>query len=150
VCVICSLDRLGHILSDVVGKSRPDISTVAKFFEKRISPTAMICTDSQSSYANFARAHGIQIRQIPSGKHKIGIYHIQHVNSYHSRLKGWMSRFKGVSTKYLNNYLSWFKWLTINKGVRELDKSHQIFSTAYSVAFKIKWSEFTPITLVVA
>jgi len=39
------------------------------------------------------------------------IYHIQNVNAYHSRLKRWMQRFNGVATKYLDNYLIWFRFL---------------------------------------
>jgi len=26
-----------------------------------------------------------------------------------------MMQFKGVSTKHLNNYLTWYKWLRLNK-----------------------------------
>lgn len=40
-----------------------------------------------------------------------GIYHIQNVNSYHSRLKDWIRGFQGVATKYLLNYLNWFEHL---------------------------------------
>lgn len=35
-----------------------------------------------------------------------GLYHIQNVNSYHSKLKRWIQRFNGVATKYLYNYLA--------------------------------------------
>ena len=38
-------------------------------------------------------------------------FHIQNVNDYHSRLKGWMGRFHGVATKYLPNYLGWRRCL---------------------------------------
>ena len=34
-------------------------------------------------------------------------FNIQRINSYHSQLRLFVSRFKGVSTKYLNNYLIW-------------------------------------------
>jgi hypothetical protein len=37
--------------------------------------------------------------------------HIQNVNGYHSRLKGWITRFKGVSTRWLPNYLGWRRML---------------------------------------
>lgn len=40
-----------------------------------------------------------------------GIYHIQNVNGYHARLSHWIDRFKGVATKYLDNYLIWFQFL---------------------------------------
>ena len=33
--------------------------------------------------------------------------HINNVNACHSRLKQWLSRFNGVATKNLPNYLSW-------------------------------------------
>lgn len=33
------------------------------------------------------------------------------INAYDSRLKGWMHRFHGVATKYLENYLGWRRML---------------------------------------
>lgn len=39
------------------------------------------------------------------------VLHFQHINSYHSRIKKWMDSFNGVATKYLANYMYWFKWL---------------------------------------
>jgi hypothetical protein len=36
-----------------------------------------------------------------------GVYHLQNVNAYDSRLKNWIRRFNGVATKYLENYLGW-------------------------------------------
>ena len=38
-------------------------------------------------------------------------FHVQNVNAYDSRLKGWMARFHGVATKYLPNYLGWRRCL---------------------------------------
>lgn len=40
------------------------------------------------------------------GKHKEGIYHIQHINAIHSKLKKWMDRFNVVATKYISNYIN--------------------------------------------
>lgn len=36
-----------------------------------------------------------------------GVYHVQNVNAYDSRLKEWMRRFHGVATHYLASYLGW-------------------------------------------
>ena len=60
---------------------------------------------------------------IKTGKHKEGIYPIQHVNSLHSNLKKWMSRFNGVASKYINNYMKWFKWLKIFETDRDSIKT---------------------------
>lgn len=38
-----------------------------------------------------------------------GVYHVQNVNAYTSRLKTWMRRFHGVATRYLDSYLGWFR-----------------------------------------
>ncbi|MCY7316689.1 MAG: IS1595 family transposase, partial [Rubrivivax sp.] len=45
------------------------------------------------------------------GERVRGAWHIQNVNAYHSRLKAWLRRFKGVATSYLPNYLGWFRAL---------------------------------------
>ena len=37
--------------------------------------------------------------------------HIQNVNAYISRLKRWMRRFNGFATRYLDNYLGWWRMI---------------------------------------
>lgn len=49
----------------------------------------------------------------------LNIYHIQHINSLHSNLKRWMSRFNGVATKYLSNYMKWHKWINTFSSEKE-------------------------------
>lgn len=45
------------------------------------------------------------------------IYHVQHVNSIDSRMKKWIeNRFMGVSTKYLQKYMNWFRFKEMLKG----------------------------------
>jgi hypothetical protein len=43
------------------------------------------------------------------------IYHIQNVHNFQARLKQWMRRFNGVSTKYLQHYMNWFALLEATK-----------------------------------
>lgn len=45
-----------------------------------------------------------------------GAWHVQNVNAYHSRLKGWVYKFRGVATCYLANYLGWFRALEREHG----------------------------------
>ena len=77
-------------------------------FEGKISKRAIICSDKARAFQVYARRRKIEHVQLQSGTaSKIDVYHIQNVNGYHSRLKQFIRRFKGVSTKYLNNYLVW-------------------------------------------
>jgi hypothetical protein len=38
-----------------------------------------------------------------------GAIHVQNVNAYHQRFRSWLSRFHGVASRYLPNYLGW-RW----------------------------------------
>ena len=68
-----------------------------------------------NAYIPFATSNDLKLIQLKTGKAKKGIYHIQHINSYHSTLKHFINGFRGVSTKYLNNYLIWNNFLNYSK-----------------------------------
>ncbi|WP_027107573.1 IS1595 family transposase [Lacticigenium naphthae] len=83
-----------------------------------IHPTALLCTDTATNYKKFAKIKGLQHETINARQKQLvkkGIYHVQNVNNFHNRLKTWIRRFQGVATKYLDNYLYWFRWLEIDK-----------------------------------
>ena len=76
----------------------------------------LLCSDSKSSYKSFALMFDFAHETINAGKeHARGIYHVQNVNAYGSRLKRWMVRFHGVSTKYLDSYLGWMRIMDTQK-----------------------------------
>lgn len=91
-----------------------DAAHVIAALRPLVDPEAILCSDSAGVYAAFARATGIAHRplNIQHGPRVIdGVFHIQNVNAYDSRLKGWMRRFHGVATQYLENYLGWRRML---------------------------------------
>jgi len=70
----------------------------------------ILCTDGAKSLAAVAKEMGITHRPVnlAAGQRVVaGVYHVQNVNAYDSRLKEWMRRFHGVATRYLGNYLGW-------------------------------------------
>jgi len=80
----------------------------------RLDRDAVLCTDGLSVYRSFAQEADIahQPLNLAQGiRVKDEAFHIQNVNAYDSRLKSWMARFHGVSTRYLPNYLGWFRML---------------------------------------
>lgn len=64
-----------------------------------------------TSYTSTKDVEHIIINESKKEYVKKGIYHLNNINNYHSRLKKWISRFNGVSTKYLQLYLVWFQFL---------------------------------------
>ncbi len=80
-------------------------------YDGRIENSSVMVTDKHNSYRRFTNSNGIRLVQIKGGKAKKGIYNIQHINSYHSRLKSFFRTFDGVSTKHLDNYLIWHNFV---------------------------------------
>ncbi len=64
-------------------------------------------TDGMPAYRKMSLLHGIAYQVVPAQpKQKTqGILHLNNINAYHSRLKGWMRRFRGVAPRYLSRYL---------------------------------------------
>ena len=70
-------------------------------------------TDASKAMAGAARRMDVehQALNLTAGCRVKGPWHIQNVNAYHGRLKGWMRRFNGVATLYLPSHLGWFRAL---------------------------------------
>jgi hypothetical protein len=70
----------------------------------------VLCSDAAAGYRKYATTRKIplQVMNATRGAKKYGLYHLNNVNAYHSRLKRWIRPFNGGSTKYLPNYLVWF------------------------------------------
>ena len=114
VCVVVARDRENHTLSDIATFGRPSADEIEKLLGDRLSKKSILLTDRHPSFGRFAKNKGLNYinLDLSRGRRTIkGIYHIQNVNSYHSRLKNWIARFKGVATKYLSNYLHWFEFI---------------------------------------
>jgi transposase-like protein len=119
VCVVVAIDRSNNVVSEVAGNGRISSKALDKVLGGHISKASSLCTDSTRNYKKFAKDKGLEHHAINAKK---GIYHVQHVNAYHSRLKIWMDRFQGVATKYLNHYLYWFRFL---ENVKKLSSSEK-------------------------
>ena len=84
----------------------------AHSFDKALDPLmardAVLVTAGRPCYITFARERDISHVKLVAlkGERVSDVFHIQNVNAYVSRLKGWMAPFRGVASKYLANYLS--------------------------------------------
>jgi hypothetical protein len=79
----------------------------------------ILCSDGSSTLAAAAKTLGVAHRPVNLSagiRVAAGVYHVQNVNAYDSRLKGWIHRFHGVSTRYLDSYLGWFRAIDRTRG----------------------------------
>ena len=116
--VLIARDRNGNMTDAVLANSYDGtISEVMlPLLDRR---DVLLCSDSKSSYKSFANMFDFAHETINAGKEYVskGIYHVQNVNAYGSRLKRWMVRFHGVSTNHLPTYLGWMRILDSQKGL---------------------------------
>jgi hypothetical protein len=88
-------------------------------------PLQLQCVDRHTSGAaalpgcaeSAARHEAVNVR---AGTRTRGTTHIQNVNSWHSRFKTWLVRFKGVASRYLVNYSGWQRLLDACCGTTNL------------------------------
>jgi transposase-like protein len=113
VAVIVTADRNAEIDMTVARLGRIRKVDIANAIGHKIDNETILCSDSHVSYKGFAIDNNIEHHAIRANLKqyvKQKVYHVQHVNSIDSRLKKWIEyQFCGVSTKYLQMYLNWFK-----------------------------------------
>jgi len=113
IAVIVTQDRKDQMDLTVATAGRLKKYDIDNAIGERLTIQTVLCTDSHVSYKGFAIDNQLEHHPLRSDlkeRVKHGVYHIQHVNSTHHRLKKWIdNRFWGVSTKYLQQYLNWFR-----------------------------------------
>lgn len=113
VAVIVTADRNDKIDMSVARMGRIKKIDIENAIGHKITEGTILCSDSHVSYKGFAKDNNIEHHTIRANLKqyvKQKVYHVQHVNSIDSRLKKWIEyQFCGVSTKYLQLYLNWFK-----------------------------------------
>jgi transposase-like protein len=116
VPVLVARDRAG-VTMDCVLKAM-DKATLSATLKPFVGKDVVLCTDGSRALAGAARELGIEHHAVnlSAGIRVDGAWHIQNVNAYHSRLKAWVYKFRGVATCYLANYLGWFRAIDRHSG----------------------------------
>lgn len=106
--VLICRDRTSQTADFILDKA--DAAHMSSALKPLIAPDSILCSDGSKALASTARTLGLSHRPVNLSKGIrciAGVYHVQNVNAYDSRLKEWMRRFHGVATDYLANYLGW-------------------------------------------
>lgn len=109
VPVLVARDRNQHTVDGML--ENESANELCRHLNGRISIEATVCADAHLAHEKLAEKLGFEFKELvtSAGQHVLeGVYHIQHVNAYHSGLKTWIGGvFHGVATRYLPHYLAW-------------------------------------------
>lgn len=111
VCVLVARDRSGQTLDFVTGRGPVTKAQLKRCLPAVLDNDVLLVSDSNAAYRYFAQEEHITHRAVNlrAGVRVDGAIHVQNVNAYHSRFRGWLRHFNGVATHYLPNYLGW-RW----------------------------------------
>ncbi|MBO4301201.1 MAG: IS1595 family transposase [Desulfovibrio sp.] len=116
-CVPCIVNLDGLSIGKISNLGKPNLKALSPMFKDRIEKGSIFVTDGLRSYHKIAHDNELTHIRIQKGKHTNGAFNIQTVNAYHSELKRLVQRiFKGVATKYLNNYVVYHNFVNFAKG----------------------------------
>ncbi len=109
VPVLVAADRSGVTVSVVL--PAVNVDTLRSAIEPVVDADIVLVTDGHRACPPCAAALGLrhEALNLSGGERVRDAFHIQTVNSRHSRLKDFLRRCRGVATRYLDNCLRWFQ-----------------------------------------
>lgn len=109
ITVLVARDRSGQTADFILQAN--DSRHASDSLRPLVAKDGIFCTEGDAIMRATARKLGIEHHavNVSIGIRVDGPWQVQNVNAYHARLKTWIRQFKGVSSKYLDSYLGWFR-----------------------------------------
>ena len=117
VCITVAVNGKGLSVAAPTNTAKPSSEEIKSFLGKHILEGSVLCTDSNRAYKKLVKEKNLDhvVFNVKKKEYTRGQYGVQRVNNYHNRLKQFLRRFNGVSSKYLSNYLVWNNFLNYAK-----------------------------------
>lgn len=159
ICVVSCIDENDNLLLQITGLGRCTTKMLENSLGKKLKNAKSIKADSASAYQEFCFNHNLNLYAVPSGFHSNGQINIAEINGVHSQLETWLTKFRGVSTRHLQEYLNWFTYIFIMKKRFNLNKlktesysnividnnyikSNEIFSINMPINLNVAYAEY--------
>lgn len=129
VCIPCGVNLNRKSIAKISNLGKPNLVALQKVLNGKIQKDSVFVIDSFRAYLRLSNDMELNHIRIPRNKHSNGCsFNIQTMNSYHSILKAMLIyTFKGVATKYLNNYLVYHNFVNFAKNTKQ-DKEEILFN----------------------
>jgi protease II len=117
VAVLVMTDREGNLLFKHIGENKVQNSQIKEELQRRVSEKNLICFKPNEKFQQAVKESPSKKVLVKSPTEKIlvrrktkglAIYSVNIVEKKITNFLVWMMRFRGVATKYLQNYLMWF------------------------------------------
>lgn len=109
VAVVTVVNDLGDCTAVLAGRGRPGPDAIRAGLAPADVSGSEVSTDRLAAYAGAIAEAGAAVHN-RYGSREAGEDELGMVNALHERLRGFLWRFRGVSTRRLQRYLWWFCW----------------------------------------
>ncbi len=110
ICVMSGVNDTDGSLLDLAGRGSLSARRALNALRDKVQEGSLVATDKAGAYPAALRELRVAAHvAYDSWDRSEGA--INRVNALHSALDHFMSRFRGVSTKHLKEYLEWFRWV---------------------------------------
>lgn len=114
MCVCVATDRANHVVARCVNRAKPSSEDLVEALASHIAGKSVLLCDGAASYNLLAEITDCQKVSLVGHEAYNKLYHLNTVNSLHSRFKEMMRKLRGVASKYLNRYAALFSILAMN------------------------------------
>jgi hypothetical protein len=114
MCVCVATDRDNHVIARCVNRAKPSSEDLVEALASHIAGESVLLCDGAASYNLLAEKTDCLKVSLVGHESYNKLYHLNTVNSLHSRFKDMMRKLRGVASKYLNRYAALFSVLAMN------------------------------------
>ena len=117
VAVLVMTDREGNLLFKYTGENKVQNSQIKEELKRRVSENNLICFKPNDEFKQAVMespSKKVIVRRKTKG---LAIYSVNVAEKKITNFLVWIMRFRGVATKYLQNYLMWF--VVMNKYLKD-------------------------------
>lgn len=112
VCVTSGVDEYDTMIFKIAGTSNVSSKMIKNTIGKYVESGSKVITDCKSSYESVAKKYNWDLKQVKSKSYVDDEgNNLATINALHSELDYFLSGFRGVSTKHLQEYLDWFVYI---------------------------------------
>jgi len=137
LCVCVATDRDHHVIARCVNRAKPGSEDIMNALGDHIAEKSVLLFDGITSYNYLAEQKSCEKVSLVGHESYNKVYHLNTVNSLHSRFKAMMRKLRGVATKYLNRYAALFSLIAMTAERSATEAADQVRRSLRSLRLSV-------------
>ena len=141
--IACAIDEHGKKIIEVSEKGRIHTKELYRIFKDSIPSSCTVVSDSLRSYHKLMKDLNVTWIKIPSGKNEKDGYTLNKINLVHSSIELFLHKYRGISDKYLSNYMGLYKIKDQYKNIHNKRIFSKLYETLVTSSCELRYKHFS-------